>query len=137
MLYIRMENEIPVEVSETRQQGWKSRWDWKSYEMVERIANQLGEAYLAIDQGPQSSPRFDIIKRPQIGADASKGFNGDYYPVGKIVSITPKTARVIITQDDQGKRWKFFRRKLSGNWVQEGGTWGLTEGVLDLRNPDF
>lgn len=108
--------------------------DFKSLHEVEMIAAILteltGETYLAFDNGEYTSHRFGVIVPPKVGDDVSYGFNGDYYPCGKVVRIT-KSWRIYT------EKHVFFRRKQSTQWVKKGGTWALVKGIVDERNPHF
>ena len=121
--------------------GWIERWDFPSLEFATRLAASAtkltGEEWLPVDQGPHHSPRFDVISCPKVGDDVSKGFNGDYYPIGKVVSISAAPARRVITVDGPRGRLRFYRNKLSSGWTQAGGTWGLVKGVVDRYNREF
>jgi hypothetical protein len=150
MFYIRIERGLPVEICEkgpgcgphwlklplTRDSnGWIHSRDFPSYGSAQAISVYLtamsGRTYLPTDEGPGCSPRYRIIEAPQVGDEVSKGFNGDYYPVGKITRITP-TWQVTT---DQGN--KFRRYKNTSGWRAEGGTWWMVNGVHDERNPHF
>lgn len=156
MLYIRIENGVAVEVStkfpeacrtnpenwarsftdQIKPNGWLSRTDMATLEFAEKIAAQLtetqGKVFLATDSGEHVSPRYDVIEAPAIGDKVSRGFNGDYYPCGEIVKITPKWMVTTSTG------LKFRRQKNSGRWLQSpGGTFGMVGGHIDERNPHF
>ena len=107
--------------------------DMKSFEEAEQIAAALitltGETYLAFDNGTGTSHRYGVTVPPKVGDDVSYGFNGDYYPCGKVVRIT-KGWRVYT---DSGKT--FNRRKNSSGWMMAGGTWGLVSGHISEQNP--
>jgi len=93
--------------------------DFKSFHEVELIAEQLteimGVKYLAYDNGAGTSHRYGVMVPPKVGDDVSYGFNGDYYPCGKIVRITPgwriyteeqvvdPTTKLIDTSTEEGK----------------------------------
>lgn len=113
---------------------WQSRWDWKDIDVVTETARQVteitGNLHIAIDKGNFVSPRYDIIKAPQVGDVVSMGFNGDYYPVGKIESISD-TMRVIVAG---GKM--FYRQRQTGTWLHSK-TFALIPGIHDERNPSF
>lgn len=124
--------------------GWINRNDISQYKggammLAEQIAASAtkltGKAYIATDAGEYVSPRYDVIEAPAVGDDCSKGFNGDYYPVGKITKIS-KGYKQITVEGPRGVL-KFFRRKLTGAWTQTGGTWSLVPGVRDEMNPEF
>ena len=121
--------------------GWIERRDFPSFEFVTRMAASAsaltGEDWIPVDQGPGVSPRYDVMVRPKVGDDASRGFNGDYYPVGKIVSISAAPAHRVITVDGPRGKLRFYRRGLSSGWTQAGGTWGLVKGVVEGYNQEF
>jgi hypothetical protein len=117
------------------------RNDWEKLERAQRIAQQLNDIsdvptpYLAIDKGEGCYPRYDVIVRPQVGDVVSKGFNGDYYPCGKIESISD-SLRVITARDGRGVGTKFYRVRESGTW-RANRVWALCAGHIDERNPEF
>lgn len=119
--------------------GWLNRNDLDSLERAKGLATYAsafaGERYIAVDEGPWCSPRYDVIRMFAVGDDVSKGFNGDMYPVGKVVHISG-SLRVVTTQEGVIKR-KFYRRGETGTWKETGGTWSLARGVYNERNPSF
>ena len=121
--------------------GWIERWDFPDFEFVTRLAASAsaltGEDWIPVDQGPSVSPRYDVMACPRVGEDASRGFNGDYYPVGKVVSISAAPTRRVITVDGPRGKLRFYRRGLSSGWTQAGGTWGLVKGVVNRYNQEF
>ena len=140
MLYIKIENDKVVGIrtswdSNLNRKEWVSRWDWNSYEevekLVEMVADFTGKKHLPLDYGSHVFPRFDVLEAPAIGDEVSQTFNGDYYPVGTIVKISD-SFRVITTSE--GKR--FYRDKLSGRWLSHG-TWALVPGHIEELNPHF
>lgn len=112
-----------------------SRWDFKTMADAEKAAADAtaltGDRYIATDAGPSTSPRYDVIAAPKVGDAVSMIFNGDYYPVGTIASISP-TLKKITTSDGKD----FFRVRKTGAW-RNAGTWSLTAGTIDKRNPSF
>lgn len=115
---------------------WENRHDWETKAQVDGLAEDLtnairrpGRKFIGVDRGASVSPRFDVIEAPAVGDVVSMGFNGDYYPCGKIVSISA-TMKKIVT--DSGKA--FYRRRQSGTWLYNG-TFALIPGVHDERNP--
>jgi hypothetical protein len=128
--------------SERRMDGVENRNDWRTYEGATKIAAVLGPRYQATDSGPYVSPRFDIIKLPQVGDPASYTFNGDYYPAGYVKSISAGPAfRRITTEDSNGARKTFSRRHVEGKpvggaWIADG-TWSLVFGHASKLNPEF
>ncbi len=140
MLFVKFQGSLPVEVSSTPQhgEGWQSRWDWKSFEQVEGIAKYLtamtGKTYLGSDAGPSTSPRFDIMEAPKVGDEVSYSFNGDTYPDGTIVKISPKWMVTTST----GKRYNRSRSGVGDSWRSVGGgTWSLIPGHHSELNPSF
>jgi len=105
------------------------------YGTAERIAKRVselsGEQYIATDNGEWVSPRFDVVRAPQVGDKVSYGFNGDYYPSGEITKISASFRRIVTSE---GK--VFYRKKLRASWINCG-TWGLVQGHIDERNPHF
>lgn len=145
MLYIKMNGGLPCAISTTApkgadvkfgiENGWSSRWDWKDFATVERLARYVtamtGKTYLPVDAGSSCSPRYDLMEAPRVGDEVSYGFNGDYYPCGKITKIT-KTWQITTST---GK--KFRRRGNAPGFSMEGGTWSMVAGIVDERNPSF
>lgn len=117
-------DEIPLYAK----QAFVNRWDFKTFDDAKKIADELGEKYLAIDSGEWVSPRYDVIAMPQVGDDVSYAFNGDYYPCGKIIRIT-KTLQIVTSE---GKRFTFK----NGIW-RYNKTWSLVKGHRFEKNPHF
>lgn len=131
----------------------ESRWDWKSYERVVEVAAKLNtdaeavgalteqghvSVYLPVDHGDHTSPRFDIIEAPDLGAYASKSFNGDSYPIGPIVKIGKNYSRIYVARESNPDDiLVFYRKKQRASWILSGGTWGLIQGKRNERNPSF
>ena len=115
--------------------GAECRWDWKTLEAATAVAAEAteltGKLHIATDAGSHVSPRFDVVVPPAIGDEVSYAFNGDYYPCGKVKSIS-KSLRMITT--DLGK--KFYRRGQTGAWVMDG-MWSLVPGHINRINPEF
>lgn len=140
MLYVKMNGDLPVKISSKLQAAdwdatWKSRWDWKDFATVERLAKYLtamsGKMYIPVDAGSSVSPQFDIIEAPRVGDEVSYSFNGDTTPCGTITKIT-KTWQITTST---GK--KFRRRGNAPGFTMEGGTWSLVAGHIEERNPHF
>lgn len=154
MLYIKLENAVPVAVKQLREldrkndqmaydfetkkigaNGWISRHDIGTLQYANTLASilteKLGKTYLGIDEGPGHYPRFDVIEAPAIGDKVSYAFNGDYTPCGTITKITPTWQITTST----GK--KFRRTGDSSNWRMTGGTWSMVSGHISERNPSF
>lgn len=136
MLYVKMNDGRAVGVTTDYQTtGHENRNDWNTMERVETIARELTEAtgvrYIGTDAGPHVSPRYDVIAAPVIGSEVSKEFNGDSYPEGTIVTISP-TLKKIVTSTGV----TFYRRRLSGQWIADR-TWSMTRGHVSKWNPSF
>jgi hypothetical protein len=119
---------------EQRNEGWVSRWDFKTFEQVLEIADEAskfaGEDYIAVDSGEYCSPRYDVIKAPQQHDAVSYTFNGDSYPCGFIKTIS-KTMKKITTTTGE----VFYRQGKTGSWKMK--CWFLTDGHHNTRNPHF
>ena len=119
--------------------------DMKSFEEAEQIAEACtkltGETYLAFDNGAGTSHRYGIMVPPKVGDDVSYGFNGDYYPCGKVVRITPGwriyTEDTSLPKGAHRQQCMFNRVRKTSGWKMKGGTWGLVKGIVDERNPSF
>lgn len=122
--------------------GWLNRNDISQHPAPMMFAQQiadsasalLGRACIATDAGDCVSPRYDVIEAPMVGDEVSMGFNGDYYPVGKIVAIQKNYRRIRV----EGPRGPliFSRRKESGSWANRG-MWSLVPGVRNEWNQEF
>lgn len=77
--------------------------------------------------------KFAVAAMPKVGDEVSMGFNGDYYPEGKIARISP-TYKTITTTT--GVR---FTRTGQMEWKQGGkrGAFSMVRGHRDERNPHF
>jgi len=110
-----------------------SRNDIEDFVYAENLAEMAtgltGEIHTAVDQGLHHYPRFDVIRVPHVGDEVSYAFNGDSYPCGTVTAIT-KSLRKVTTSGGR----VFWRRKLSGAWVNNG-TWSLQGGHVETRNP--
>lgn len=122
--------------------GWLSRGDlaecpagWVvAQELAASASKFSGWKFIATDAGEQVWPRYDVIKAPVVGDEVSKAFNGDYYPVGKIIKIGKNYGRIYVTGGEG--ELVFYRRKLTGAWLLNK-TWGLVPGSITRRNPEF
>lgn len=111
--------------------GWDVR-DWDhAVELAEQKTTATGRKHIPTDAGGYVSPRVNVSEVPTIGAKVSRGFNGDYYPAGKIVAISA-TLKKITT--DTGV--VFWRRRLTGAWVSQR-AWSMVAGHVNERNPSF
>lgn len=116
-------------------EGWQCRWDWKTFEDAERVADAAsifeGVDYIAVDNGANSFPRYDIIKAPQLLDAVSYCFNGDSYPCGHIKTISKSMKKITTTTGET-----FYRQKQSGCWLMNR-TWSMIAGHVQERNPHF
>jgi hypothetical protein len=149
MFYVKMQdgkavaasNEYPGNEAISQRGAFENRNDWPTMERAEQIARELNEAamqtvaqpFIAIDNGPNVSPRYDVIERPMVGDPVSYSFNGDTYPDGTITKIAGAGFRIVTT--DTGSR--YYRRGTSGRWVKQGGTWGMVKGHVSTYNREF
>lgn len=136
MLFVQLDsNGVAISASHENFDGAQSRWDWKTLQAAAKVAHELtksvGTLHLPVDAGPYTSPRYDVIVAPRVGDKVSKYFNGDSYPEGVITSISASYRRI---ETDTG--CVFWRHKQSGSWISAG-TWSLTQGHHELRNPSF
>lgn len=109
--------------------------DFKSFAEAHTLAEwatqYTGETYIACTDGSY----FEIIKAPKVGDDVSRGFNGDYDHVGKIVRITANW--MVVAEDAEGNQTKFNRRKNTACWKAIGGYGSMVGGIVNRRNPEF
>lgn len=143
MFYIKFNGGLPCRISEEypkdravgRENGWISSRDFETKKDADTVATYLtsmtGDIYLGVDEGPGVSPRYRVIKAPKIGDEVSRSFNGDTYPSGKIVKITP-TWQVTT---DEGR--KFLRYKETGGWREAGRGFWMVRGHIYEQNPHF
>ena len=126
---------IVVEISNEAQHadGWVSRYNFESFEQAQEVADAAsifeGVDYIATDAGEWCSPRYDVIRAPQVLDPVSYAFNGDAYPCGYIKTIS-KTMKKITTTT--GKT--FYRKRNTGSWVSAP-CWFMVEGHISERNP--
>lgn len=116
----------------------RNRNDLETYAEAEKIAAVLNtqanaEQWIATDEGSNVSPRYDVVRLPQVGDAVSFEFNGDAYPDGFIESVGTGVKRVVRTSTGS----TYYRRKLTGGWQKEGGTWWMVKGHVSKRNPSF
>lgn len=105
---------------------------WKEIEeYAKELTKQTGKLYVPCDYGRYRSPRFEAVVVPQVGNEVSKGFNGDYYPQGTVVSVSP-TLKKITTSTGLS----FYRVGKTGGW-RNNGTWWLVSGHRSEWNPSF
>lgn len=142
MFYVLLDNARAVNVTtEYPELGgqfdarYENRNDWKTLDRAVEIAAQLtqalGRLFIGTDAGPSVSPRYDVIEMPKLGDKVSKAFNGDYYPEGEITKVSKSLTRI-----ETSTGAVFYRRKLSGAWINNG-TWSLVPGHVFRTNPCF
>jgi uncharacterized protein (UPF0248 family) len=111
-----------------------------SFDDASRVAAYLADVtkcpHWPVDRGESVSPRYAVMRAFQVGEPVSYAFNGDYYPCGRIVSITGKDNRIITTRDHNGRERKFWRRRKSESWKSDG-MWSLVSGWHNDQNPSF
>jgi len=133
---------LVMDISSEYQAGreWINRNDFHAFEFAATLAAMCNaraigagttDRYMATDAGEHTSPRYDVIRVPQVGAAVSRHFNGDSYPAGTIAKIS-KSLRVITTTDGT----TFYRRARTAAWVNAG-TWAMISGHRNDRNPSF
>lgn len=76
---------------------------------------------------------FMVAELPKVGDEVSKGFNGDYYPSGKIAKISKTFNRITTTEGDVFTRTGPMKWKIGG----KKGAFTLVRGLIDERNPHF
>lgn len=112
---------------------WITRNDIRDAEHASWLAFDLhletSKVFMWVDNGRHCHPQYDVIKAMEVGDEVSYGFNGDYYPCGTIISISP-SYKVITTSDGS----KFYRKGTTGCWRKDK-TWSLVPGVHNDRNP--
>lgn len=99
-------------------------------ECADKQTDKTGRLWLVTDT-PNCSPRYAVVEVPAVGDEVSYGFNGDYYPDGKVIRVS----RTFVVTTSTGNR--YYRRGLTGTWKQSGGTWSLVRGHINERNPSF
>jgi len=103
-------------------------------EKLNELFKSTGEYYIIVATDERSvHNEYKVVRMPHVGDDVSMGFNGDYYPCGKISKIS-KTYFKITT--DTGTT---FTRVGPSCWKHGGkdGTFSLINGTIDERNPSF
>ena len=144
MFYIRFVGGLPVELSNTcpkdgvqwcSRDGWQSSRDCESYKQAETWSKYLtamtGRQFLPADEGAGVWPRYRVIEAPAIGDEVSYSFNGDTYPCGTIVKLTP-TWQVTTSDGTQ-----FRRYRNTAGWRRVGGTFWMVKGHIYEQNPHF
>jgi hypothetical protein len=113
-----------------------ARHDIKDFAAAETLAAartaETGVQHIAVDDGANRWPRYNVVEAPKVGEFVSQGFNGDYYPVGKIVKIGANYKN--ITCDDGSV---FRRVKQTGGWKLSKSCFWMVKGNRDARNPSF
>lgn len=147
MMYFRLNGNIDngtvVEVAYGKFPGnnpcalWIGRHEIKDFNHAERLAKEATgltkKLHVAIDNGDNVWPRFDVAPAPEVGADVSYAFNGDSYPDGQIISVSNGPRMVVKTSNGN----VYYRRRQTGSWIMQGGTWSLINGHHREWNPEF
>lgn len=99
---------------------------------AEARAAELGDTHHAYYDRTAVTP-WKVARLPQIGDKVSYAFNGDSYPCGTITKIWKGHKRVITSTG------MAFARVGPQAWREGGqrGTWSLTQGHIEKRNPHF
>lgn len=100
-----------------------------------------GREFFAVDKGTGISPRYTTCKVPAVGDEVSEAFNGDYYPCGKIVEVSPSLSTIktdsgvtFTRRNAHGTRYK----AASARWLRRGSScFAMVQGNHDRRNPSF
>lgn len=108
---------------------------------AEKLTVLLGFPFWPEDRGNGVSPRYGVRPGFRIGEPVSRAFNGDYYPVGFITKMSGQGNekigfRRIEVTDTNGKVRVFWRRDMSGSWINAG-MWSLVPGWHNDQNPEF
>lgn len=140
MLSIQVTRENGKAISATVLEGFdpaaENRNHWATFEEALEVALLCGKEYVATDAGAYCSPRYDVVRAPQVGDEVSYAFNGDYYPCGTVKQISASGRRVVAGPDFAGQDRVFFRRRATGSWIHNG-TWSLVPGHVEKRNREF
>ncbi len=135
----KSEKGLPVWFSVNKAEGWISNWDISSMEMAKQLAKSMTEnfagddLYIPTDEGDSVSPRYGVSKAPKVGDQVSYAFNGDCYPDGEITKVSAGVKMVVTTSTGS----VYYRKKLSGGWKKQGGTWWMVSGHVKKQNPEF
>ena len=114
--------------------------DFETFVQAEAAAKKLtevmGRLYIPTTNGEEGRrARYEVVEVPAVGDEVSRGFNGDYYPCGKIVRVTK--ALTVIAEDENGFQSRFRRVKQTGSWKLENMPYYLVFGRVDERSPHF
>lgn len=95
-------------------------------------ASTDGTVYIAYDAGYVYNP-FEVAALPKVGNEVSREFNGDAYPCGKIVKISPTYSKITT---DTGVT---FTRVAPMAWREGGkkGVFWMVAGVVSKYNLEF
>jgi hypothetical protein len=99
---------------------------------AEELTESTGEQHVAYQTGYVVAP-FMAARMPQVGDDVSMAFNGDAYPCGEIVRISPTYSTITTSH---GVR---FTRVGPNAWKRGGkrGAFSLITGTIRKWNPEF
>lgn len=120
MLNFEYNNSTIVGIHDTPNVNTVNARSFRSYDQVEtvaKLANQFvgSDAFMAIDGGHGTWPRYDVIKKPKIG-DIVQSYDTQYKDEGNIVSISPTLTTV---KTSSGKT--FNRIRMSSLWRSKDG----------------
>jgi len=138
MLYFKMVGKLVQDISSEPKRDWKNRNDFKTFLQAEEVAEAAnlsggfeGGILIAVDAGPNVSPRYNVIRLPTVGDKVSYTFNGDTYPDGEIVSVSSLFTKIVTSTGSC-----YYRRRKTGTWLKDR-TWSLVQGHETTRNPSF
>ena len=119
------------ELGDWRLRHYVNRNDWCSFDEVRVVAKGTGPGYLAVDRGHGWRPKYDVIRRPQVGDAVSMTTNGDYWPDGFIKSVS---ANCRLIRTTTGSR--YYRQGKTGVWLKNG-TWSMVPGHITQYNREL
>lgn len=126
-----------TEIREDFEQGLYDATDlvqklgFKMEEIKEQVEALTGKKHFVYKSRTHLCP-IQVVKLPEVGEEVSKGFNGDYYPCGKIEKISASYGK-IVTEDGT----VFIRQKKNPVCWLNDRTWSMVPGIKDERNPHF
>lgn len=87
--------------------------------------------FVAVDEGTNYTPRYNVVRAPAVGDKVSRYINGDTYPDGEVTAVSQSLRRVSTSTGAV-----YWRRKLSSSWFAED-SWRLVHGHVTTRNESF
>lgn len=142
MLYFNLVGKYLVSVTEDdhdpHAKDYFSRHDFKSMSDAETMAaraNELqnGDTYVAVDAGPQTWPRYDVVRLPKVGDKVSYQLGSDVYRDGIIVKVGNGVRASIVT--DTGN--VYYRSGKTAHWLMTNTRWCLVAGWYEYRNQEI